>query len=183
MHDGLVHSMSVDWDRRRRFESPRGQMCFSTFYKKQKHDQRRWPPLFRLCKMYKEPSLRPRPLWRVFPVVKKHIKENSVEAESSGSRWVKWNRSLVSAWKHNTVPNYLVPGVDMLIWADTEKFALWKFFVAGHRPPTGYRPATLAKNAPLVSNTGLMISVTCCSNGWQKLKTIARVEYRLVNCE
>ena len=49
----------------------------------------------------------------------------------------------------------------MLIWADTEKFALWKFFVAGHRPPTGHRPATLAKNAPLVSNTGLMISVTC----------------------
>ena len=98
----------------------------------------------------------------------KHIKENSVEAESSGSRWVKWNRSLVSAWKHNTVPNYLVPGVDMLIWADTEKFALWKFLlpVTGRRPttdrpPTGYRPATLAKNAPLVSNTGLMISVTC----------------------
>ena len=86
----------------------------------------------------------------------KHIKENSVETESSGSRWVKWNRSLVSAWKHNTVQNYLVPGVDMLIWADTEKFALWKFLL----PVTGYRPATLAKNAPLVSNTGLMISVT-----------------------
>ena len=111
MHDGLVHSMSVDRDRRRRFESPRGQMCFRSSTKWrilqiQKHDQRRWPPLFRLCKMYKEPSLRPRPLWRVFPVVKKHIKENSVEAESSGSRWVKWNRSLVGAWKHNTVPNF-----------------------------------------------------------------------------
>ena len=26
--DGLEHSMSVDWDRRRRFESPRGQMFF-----------------------------------------------------------------------------------------------------------------------------------------------------------
>ena len=31
----------------------------------------------------------------------KHIKENSVEAENSGSLWVIWNRSLVSAWKHN----------------------------------------------------------------------------------
>ena len=27
-HDGLKHCMSVDWDRRRRFESPRGQMFF-----------------------------------------------------------------------------------------------------------------------------------------------------------
>ena len=56
----------------------------------------------------------------------KHIKENSVDAENSGSLWVKWNRSLVSAWKHNKVPSYLVPGVDMLKWADTEKFALWE---------------------------------------------------------
>ena len=91
----------------------------------------------------------------------KHIKENSVEAESSGSRWVKWNRSLVSAWKHNTVPNYLVPGVDMLIWADTEKFALWKFLwpVTGRRPATDRPP--LLKMHPLCQNTGLMISVTC----------------------
>ena len=85
----------------------------------------------------------------------KHIKENSVEAESSGSRWVKWNRSLVSAWKHNTVPNYLVPGVDMLIWADTEKFALWKFLL----PVTGYRPATdqppLLKMHPLCQTPAL----------------------------
>ena len=28
MHDGLEHSMSVDWDRRRRFEFPRGQIFF-----------------------------------------------------------------------------------------------------------------------------------------------------------
>ena len=28
VHDGLEHSMSVDWDQRRRFESPRGQMFF-----------------------------------------------------------------------------------------------------------------------------------------------------------
>ena len=55
-----------------------------------------------------------------------NIKDNSVEAETSGSLWVKWNRSLVSMWKHNKVPNYLVPEVDMLIWADTEKFALWE---------------------------------------------------------
>ena len=55
-----------------------------------------------------------------------NIKDNSVEAETSGSLWVKWNRSLVSTWKHNKVPNYLVPEVDMLIWADTEKFALWE---------------------------------------------------------
>ena len=91
----------------------------------------------------------------------KHIKENenSVEAENGGSLWVKWNRSLVSAWKHNKVPNYLVPGVDMLIWADTEKFTLWEPLlpVGGSTKAT----TTLATNAPLVSNTGLMISVTC----------------------
>ena len=159
MHDGLVHSMSVDWDRRRRFESPRGQMCFSTFYKKQKHDQRRWPPLFRLCKMYKEPSLRLGP-YEVCSQWLKHIKENSVEAESSGSRWVKWNRSLVSAWKHNTGAKLSRSRGWYAYMGGHWKVRPLEVFVAGHRPPTGYRPATLAKNAPLVSNTGLMISVT-----------------------
>ena len=59
----------------------------------------------------------------------KNIKENGVDAEKSGSMWVKWNRSLVGSWKHNKVQRYLVPGVDMLIWADTEKFALWEPFL------------------------------------------------------
>ena len=156
MHDGLEHSMSVDWDRRRRFESPRGQMCFSTFYKNKNTIKDVDHPCSACAKCIKNRLYDPDPC-EVCSQWLKHIKENSVEAESSGSRWVKWNRSLVSAWKHNTVPNYLVPGVDMLIWADTEKFALWKFLL----PVTGHRPATLAKNAPLVSNTGLMISVTC----------------------
>ena len=30
--DGLEHSMSVDWDQRRRFESPRDQMVFSMMF-------------------------------------------------------------------------------------------------------------------------------------------------------
>ena len=32
--DGLEHSMSVDWDQRRRFESPRDQMVFSMIHDK-----------------------------------------------------------------------------------------------------------------------------------------------------
>ena len=154
MHDGLEHSMSVDWDWRRRFESPRGQMCFSTFYKNKNTIKDVDHPYSACAKCIKNRLYDPDPC-EVCSQWLKHIKENSVEAESSGSRWVKWNRSLVSAWKHNTVPNYLVPGVDMLIWADTEKFALWKFLL----PVTGRRPATdrppLLKMHPLCQTPAL----------------------------
>ena len=59
----------------------------------------------------------------------KNIKDNNVEAESSSSLWMKLNRSLVGYWKHNRTIPYNDPNIDMLIWADTEKFALWKPFL------------------------------------------------------
>ena len=90
---------------------------------------------------------------------------HSVEAYSSGSRWVingsdAWQ---VASGNSISVPNYLVPDVCILFYngRSFNKFALWKFLL----PVTGRRPAKLQvyqllKNAPLVSNTGLMISVT-----------------------
>ena len=59
----------------------------------------------------------------------KNIKDNNVEAESSSSHWLKWNRSLVGYWKHNRTVPYNDTNINLLIWANTEKFALWKPFL------------------------------------------------------
>ena len=58
-----------------------------------------------------------------------NIKDKNVEAETSSSLWLKWNRSLVGNWNHNRAIPYNDSDIDMLIWADTEKFALWKPFL------------------------------------------------------
>ena len=58
-----------------------------------------------------------------------NIKENSSVAQTCGDLWVKWNRSLVSIWKHNKVMLYSDPCVDMIVWADKEKFARWERFL------------------------------------------------------
>ena len=54
------------------------------------------------------------------------IKDKGVSAEKSGSLWVKWNRSLVASWKHDKVLQYNKPEVDMIVWVDADKFALWE---------------------------------------------------------
>ena len=112
----------------------------------------------------------------------KHIKENSVDAENSGSLWVKWNRSLVSAWKHNKVPNYLVPGVDNYAYMGGHwkvrplgAFVAGRWFDKGNNQPC-YKCAPCVKHRPYDK-------CHVCSNGWQKLKKIVRVQYRLVNFE
>ena len=54
------------------------------------------------------------------------IEDNGVSAEKSGSLWVKWNWSLVASWKHNNVLQYNKLEVDMIVWADADKFAPWE---------------------------------------------------------
>ena len=41
---------------------------------------------------------------------------------------MKWNRS-VSFWKHNKVVQYNKPDIDMIVWADADKLALWEPFL------------------------------------------------------
>ena len=57
------------------------------------------------------------------------IKEKSSDNLRCSDLWVKWNRSLVSIWKHNKVVLYSDPCVDMIVWADEEKFARWVQFL------------------------------------------------------
>ena len=160
MHDGLEHSMSVDWDRRRRFESPRGQMCFSTFYKNKNTIKDVDHPCSACAKCIKNRLYDPDPC-EVCSQWLKHIKENSVEAESSGSRWVKMEQILGECVETHYSAKLSRSWGWYAYMGGHWKVRPLEVFVAGHRPPTGHRPATLAKNAPLVSNTGLMISVTC----------------------
>ena len=56
------------------------------------------------------------------------IKEKSCDSLRCSDLWVKWNRSLVSIWKHNVVL-YSDPNVDIIVWADKEKFARWEQFL------------------------------------------------------
>ena len=68
-----------------------------------------------------------------------NIKDKNVEAETSSSLWLKWNRSLVGNWKHNRAIPYNDSDIDMLIWADTESspsgslFCRHLVFVAGDK--------------------------------------------------
>ena len=57
------------------------------------------------------------------------IKEKSSDNLRCCDLWVKWNRSLVSIFKHNKVVLYSDPSVDMIVWADEEKFARWVQFL------------------------------------------------------
>ena len=86
------------------------------------------------------------------------IKENGVEAKQCCDLWVKWNRSLVSIWKHNKVVMYADPKVDMIVWENAEKFALWEPYLPApkirqRREKAGDAESTTLPSQPLSSSS------------------------------
>ena len=70
--------------------------------------------------------------------------------------WVKWNCYLVSIWKHNKVVMYADPKIDMIVWANTEKFALWDPYLTApkiqqRREKSGDAESTALPSRPLAS--------------------------------
>ena len=88
----------------------------------------------------------------------KNINENSASAGKSSDLWIKWNRSLVSIWKHNKVVQYNKPDIDMIVWADGEKFTLWEPFLPA--PKIRLRNSSLVTLFLLTAGQGVTEQVT-----------------------
>ena len=91
------------------------------------------------------------------------IKNNGVNKNKCSEQWLMWNRSLVLQWKQNKVIKYKDREVDLIIWADEEKFEQWKLVLPIPKIQTNLSVSTDRTVSGLPLNTD-MAGDTLASN-------------------